>query len=171
MTPTITRVLVPTDFSETSDAALGFARTIADTFGASLHLLHVFEDPFVTGPFAAETYAPLPPSTRAALLDDADKRLAFRLPPAELAHFRGTTEVVSGISAPAIIEYANEHGIDLIVMGTHGRTGMAHLLLGSVAERVVRSATCPVLTVHKERGVVPHTVRSLFPEMPVEVPA
>jgi nucleotide-binding universal stress UspA family protein len=171
MTPTITRVLVPTDFSETSDAALDFARTIAETFGASLHLLHVFEDPFVTGPFAVETYAPAPPATRAAMLDDAARRLAHRLPPADKGHFNGTTEIVTGISAPAIVEYAREHDIDLIVIGTHGRTGMAHLLLGSVAERVVRTASCPVLTVHKERGVVPHGVRSLFPEMPVEVPA
>jgi len=171
MKPTITRILVPTDFSETSDAALDFAKTIAPTFGASLHLLHVFEDPFVTGPFAVETYAPLPPATRSALLDDAASRLAHRLPPADRQRFHGTTDVVIGFSAPAIVDYAREHDIDLIVIGTHGRTGMAHLLLGSVAERVVRTAACPVLTVHKERGVVPQPVRSLFPEMPEQLPA
>ena len=171
MTPTITRILVPTDFSATSDAALDFAKTIAATFGASLHLLHVFEDPFVTGAFAAETYAPLPPATRADLFDDATARLAHRLPPADRTCFHGTTEIVTGISAPAIVDYAREHDIDLIVMGTHGRTGMAHLLIGSVAERVVRTAPCPVLTVHQDRQVVKHPARSYLPEFPEQVPA
>ena len=171
MTPTIKRILVPTDFSATSDAALEFAKTIADTFGASLHLVHVFEDPFVTGAFAAETYAPMPPATRAALLDDAATRLAHRLPAAEQEHFRGTTEIVTGVSAPAIVEYAHEHNIDLIVMGTHGRTGMAHLLIGSVAERVVRTALCPVLTVHTERQKALHRERAYLPEMPEQIPA
>jgi nucleotide-binding universal stress UspA family protein len=171
MTPTITRILVPTDFSGTSDAALEFAKTIATNFGASLHLVHVFEDPFVTGAFAAETYAPMPPATRAALLDDATTRLGHRLPAEEEARFHGTTEIITGISAPAIVEYARERDIDLIVMGTHGRTGMAHLLIGSVAERVVRTAHCPVLTVHKDRPVVVHAQRAYLPEMPEQVPA
>jgi universal stress protein A len=171
MTPTITRILVPTDFSHTSDAALEFARTIADTFGASLHLVHVFEDPFVTGAFAAETYAPMPPATRAALIEDATSRLAHRLTPADRARFRGTAEIVTGIGAHAIVDYAHDHNINLIVMGTHGRTGMAHLLLGSVAERVVRTAHCPVLTVHTDRVVARRPERAYLPEMPTEVPA
>ena len=91
MKPTITRILVPTDFSDTSDAALVFAKTIAETLGASLHLLHVFEDPFVTGAFAAEAYAPMPPATRAALLSDARSRLTHRLTPEEAQRFRATT--------------------------------------------------------------------------------
>jgi nucleotide-binding universal stress UspA family protein len=132
--------------------------------------VHVFEDPFVTGAFAAETYAPMPPATRAALLDDATTRLAHRLPPDEQARFRGTTEIITGVSAPAIVEYARDHHIDLIVMGTHGRTGMAHLLIGSVAERVVRTAPCPVLTVHTERPKV-EVHRAYLPEMPEQVPA
>jgi nucleotide-binding universal stress UspA family protein len=170
---TIKRILVPTDFSQTSDAALDFARAIAETLGASLHLLHVFEDPFVSGAFAAETYAPMAPATRAALIDDATARLGHRLPDADRARFRGTTEIVTGLAASSIVDYARERQIDLIVMGTHGRTGVAHLLLGSVAERVVRTADCPVLTVHKDRGVVPqpHRERSYFPEMPLEIPA
>ena len=169
MTPTITRILVPTDFSETSDAALEWAKTIAGTLGASLHLLHVFEDPFVTGAFAAEAYAPLPPATRAALIDDARARLTHRLTKEEQARFRSTTEIVSGVSAPSIVEYAQERNIDLIVMGTHGRTGVAHLLIGSVAERVVRLAHCPVLTVHKDRAVTKQPYRAYLPEMPVEI--
>lgn len=171
MKPTITRILMPTDFSDTSDAALDFAKVIAETFKASLHLLHVFEDPFVTGAFAAETYAPMPPATRAALLEDATARLKARLPVADRARFHGTTDIVSGIGAPAIVEYARDHDFDLIVMGTHGRTGMAHLLMGSVAERVVRTAHCPVLTVHKDRVETPRGEKAYLPEMPLEVPA
>jgi universal stress protein A len=171
MKPTITRILVPTDFSATSDAALDWAKTVAHTMGASLHLLHVFEDPFVTGAFAAEAYAPMPPATRAALLDDAKARLTHRLSAEERASFRATTEIVTGVSASAIIEYAQDQNIDLIVMGTHGRTGMAHLLLGSVAERVVRTAPCPVLTVHKDRVIEKHPYRAYLPEFPLEIPA
>ena len=169
MTPTITRILVPTDFSATSDAALDFAKTIATTFGASLHLLHVFEDPFVPGAFAVDTYAPLSPDMRASLLDDAASRLAHRLPPADKGRFNGTTEIVAGVGAIAIVNYARDHDIDLIVMGTHGRTGMAHLLIGSVAERVVRTASCPVLTVHKEGRVVTHPDRAYLPAMPAQL--
>lgn len=171
MTPTITRILVPTDFSATSDAALEFAKTIATTFGASLHLLHVFEDPYVPGAFGAETYAPLSPTMRAELLEEAAARLGHRLPPEEKERFRGTTEIVSGVGATAIVEYARDHDINLIVMGTHGRTGVAHLLIGSVAERVVRTAGCPVLTVHNEGKVVTHEARAYWPEMPEQVPA
>ncbi|HTM02089.1 MAG TPA: universal stress protein [Vicinamibacterales bacterium] len=168
MTPTITRVLVPTDFSETSDAALDFARVIAETFGASLHLVHVFEDPFVAGAFA-ESYAALPPDMRTALIEDATTRLHQRLPECDRNRFHATTEVVSGISASAIVEYARNHKIDLIVMGTHGRTGVAHVLMGSVAERVVRTATCPVLTVHAEQPVAVRVRRPYLPEMPTQI--
>ena len=171
MKPTITRILVPTDFSTASDAALDFAKSIARTFNASLHLLHVFEDPVVTVGFT-EAYAPLPPTTRVALVDDARRQLANRLSAEERERFDATTEVVSGASAMAIVEYAQDHAIDLIVMGTHGRTGVAHLLIGSVAERVVRLAPCPVLTVHADRTVFKQPYRAYLPEMPTaQLPA
>jgi universal stress protein A len=170
MKSTVTKVLVPLDFSTTSDAALEFARTVAGSFNASLHLLHVFEDPMLATGFA-EAYAPLPPDTRAALIDDAGAQLASRLSAEERERFKATTDVVSGFSAMAIVEYAQDHGIDLIVMGTHGRTGMAHLLIGSVAERVVRLAQCPVLTVRADRTVLTQPERAYLPEMPTPVPA
>ena len=170
MTPAITRILVPTDFSAPSDAALDFAKTIAQTFGASLHLLHVFQDPVVTTGFA-EAYAPLPAETRAALVNDASAQLATRLSSDERDRFKATTEVVSGFSAMAIVEYAQDHQIDLIVMGTHGRTGMSHLFVGSVAERVVRLAPCPVLTVRADKIVVKQPQRAYLPEMPTQIPA
>jgi universal stress protein A len=170
MKPTITRILVPTDFSTASDAALDFAKTIARTFGASLHLLHVFEDPVVTVGFT-EAYAPLPPTTRVALVEDAGRQLASRLSDEERDRYDATAQVVSGSSAMAIVEYAQDHDIDLIVMGTHGRTGMAHLLIGSVAERVVRLAPCAVLTVHADRTVFRQPQRAYLPEMPTQIPA
>ena len=143
----ITRILVPTDFSAPSDEALAYAKRLAEQFDASLHLLHAFEDPFTTAAFAAEMYAPLPLSMRDSLLREVEHRLAERLPVDQRAKYNGTKEVVAGPPARVIVEYAGSIGADLIVMGTHGRGGVAHLLLGSVAERVVRTACCPVLTI------------------------
>ena len=144
-----TRILVPTDFSDTSDAALGYARWLAETFGASLHLLHAFEDPYAAGALVPEVYGTVSEELREVALKAAENQLQQRLPEAARVPLRGTTAVVTGSPAPAIVKYASEHGVDLIVMGTHGRGGMAHLLLGSVAEKVVRTAPCPVLTVRE----------------------
>jgi len=170
MTSTIRRILVPTDFSATSDAALDFAKTVAQSFGASLHLLHVFADPVLSGGFS-EAYAPMPPDLRASLIEDAGKQIVNRLTAEERLQFRATTEVVSGFPAMAIVEYAQDHESDLIVMGTHGRTGMAHLFTGSVAERVVRLAACPVLTVRADKTVFRQPQRAYLPEMPTQIPA
>jgi nucleotide-binding universal stress UspA family protein len=155
----ITRILVPTDFSATSNEALAYAKTLAAPFGASLHLVHAFEDPFTTAAFAPEMYAPLPTRLREAMLRDIEQRLAEWLPPAERARFKGTTEIALGPAARAVVDYTKTLGADLIVMGTHGRGGISHLLLGSVAERVVRTAPCPVLTV---RDFQPHGIRQIL---------
>lgn len=150
-----TRILVPTDFSEPSDAALEYARTLATKFGSTLHLLHVVEAPFVTGPLGTEVFIAETPAVQAELFEDSERQLAARITAHDRARFNATTEVVAGTSARTIIDVANERGIDLIVMGTHGRSGMAHLLMGSVAEKIVRNAPCPVLTVRQ----VPKTVQ------------
>ena len=152
-----TRILVPTDFSGPSDAALEYARTLAAKFGASLHLLHVVEDQFVTGPFGAEMYVPNTPRTLSFLLAEARERMAHRISTDDRSRLRATTEVIVGTVARTIKDYAADNGYDLIVMGTHGRTGLAHVLMGSVAEHVVREAACPVLTVHAlpEPALVP----------------
>jgi nucleotide-binding universal stress UspA family protein len=142
-----TRILVPTDFSEPSDAALDYARAMAAKFGSTLQLLHVVEAPFVSGPFASEVYVSEMPAVQMELFEDAKARLGHRLTPSDRARLHATSEIICGGSARSIIDYAAERGIDLIVMGTHGRSGMAHLLMGSVAEKVVRGAPCPVLTV------------------------
>ena len=144
-----TRILVPTDFSGPSDSALDYARTLALKFGASLHLLHVLESPVATGPFPAEMYLTDMPGVQMALMKDAQERLTHRVRPSDRAHYAATSEVIIGRSAQVIVSCAAERKIDLIVMGTHGRTGLAHMLMGSVAEHVVRTAPCPVLTVRE----------------------
>jgi nucleotide-binding universal stress UspA family protein len=148
MTP-FTRILVPTDFSPAADQALARARGLAEAFGASLHLIHVFEDPFTAAAYAPEVFAALPPDYREAALADATRQLDERLGAEERRTFGSTTDVIVGLPAREIVRFAAAHDIDLIVMGTHGRGGLAHLLLGSVAERVVRTAPCAVLTVRE----------------------
>jgi universal stress protein A len=143
----ITRILVPTDFSDTADAALAYAKELAGRVGASLHLLHVFDDFYTAATFTPEVYGSVPASLRETGLRAADDRLNERLPEEERVYFKGTTAIATGLTANAIVDYAKTHEIDLIVIGTHGRGGIAHLLLGSVAERVLRVAPCPVLTV------------------------
>jgi nucleotide-binding universal stress UspA family protein len=145
MAATVTRILVATDFSAASGAALEFAKTLATRFDASLHLLHVLEDPYVTGAFAADIYAPPPAGLRESWLRSAETTMATLVETDKTA-FNITTDVAFGPIASTIVERAVQIGADLIVMGTHGRGGVAHLLMGSVAERVVRTAGCPVLT-------------------------
>jgi Universal stress protein UspA and related nucleotide-binding proteins len=137
-------ILVPFDFSECSNAALRYGLELARKFDASLHLLHVIQDP-ATQPWAAEGFA-------VPLLDVVDqwqKEAALRLAKAIPAEDRARATAVCTIASPypEILRYAGEHSIDLIVMGTHGRGGVTHMLLGSITEKVVRRAPCPVLTV------------------------
>ena len=145
----IRRILVPTDFSTTADAALLRARDLAERLGASIHLLHVFEHPYTGGGFATDGYIPIPEHVRDSARHSVERLLAERMPPKERTFFGGTTEITYGTTARAIIDCAEAQSIDLIVMGTHGRTGLAHVLMGSVAEKVVRTAPCPVLTVRE----------------------
>ena len=152
---TLKNILVSTDFSEASDAALVYGRELAVRFHATLHVLHVTENVYVTA-FGAETYAAMDPNLQAELEGGARTRLNELVIDSDQSG-PPTSPVVVTSSAPAfaIIDYAGEHAIDLIVMGTHGRGALAHLLMGSVAERVVRLAPCPVLTVrHPEHEFV-----------------
>jgi universal stress protein A len=142
----ITRILVPTDFSATADTALDYAYELAGKFGATLELVHVLDDPFVVDGMGGDAYISEAPSLRTAMLQEAQERLRHRASVREGIP-RLQTEVLFGHGARTLAEYAGQRGADLIVMGTHGRTGFAHLLLGSVAEQLVRTAPCPVLTV------------------------
>jgi nucleotide-binding universal stress UspA family protein len=150
MSSPFTRVLVPTDFSGLSGAALEYGQALAERCGASLHVLHVVEDPFLVGATSSEIYVPDVPALRAELVTEAEARLASLLPGGVRDRLRVTTEVRVGKAAAVIIEVAEEQRCDLIVMGTHGRTGVAHLFLGSVAEKVVRTAPCPVVTIRSD---------------------
>ena len=136
------RILVPTDFSETSEAALRYGVELARRFVARLYLLHVPEHP---GEAAAAEY---PIGIFETMQNAAHDRLGHLLSEEETRDLRPECAMRLGVPWEEIVRHAAEHEIDLIVIGTHGRQGMARVLLGSVAERVVRKAPCPVLTVH-----------------------
>jgi universal stress protein A len=146
------RILVPIDFSPTSDVALRYGRDLAKTFGATLHVLHAVGDAVTLGA-VPPAYGPELGSVVVELEADARRRVSELVEPDRADGLTVTDSVVSAMSpSNAIVTYAKEHDIDLIVMGTHGRGAVAHFLLGSVTESVVRSAPCPVLTVrHAER--------------------
>ena len=143
------RILVPTDFSPPSDAALEYARILAAKFGSSLQILHVVDDPTAASEYVPDGFAPSTPGIRTALLDNARQRLDRLMNLVDRSRYHGHAEAVLGLPAASIVDYAMATGTGLIVMGTHGRTGLAHLLMGSVAEQVVRTAPCPVLTVRQ----------------------
>jgi universal stress protein A len=146
----INRILVPVDFSEFGKHAMRYGCELARRFSSELHLLHVVEDIY---PMVPEAGLLLPAQTDflTGLRQNAQKALE-QLPPADIGN--GITDVIrhvgNGTPFLEIIRYAREHNIDLIVIGTHGRSGLVHILMGSVAERIVRKSPCPVLTVRPE---------------------
>jgi len=148
------RILLPTDFSESSENAAKYARELAEAFDATIHVLHVVEDPYVHG-WAGEGYIPDLPQFREGLAREANERLGKVFTVAERERFGIKLATKFGSPFVEIVRYAKTEGVDLIVMGTHGRGPVAHLLMGSVAEKVVRKAPCPVLTVrHPEHEFV-----------------
>ncbi|HET6956617.1 MAG TPA: universal stress protein [Vicinamibacterales bacterium] len=149
-------ILVATDFGPASDAALTYGRALAKAFGARLHLLHVAENNFLR-PTIADPHA---------LNEAVHRRLDNCLVPEDRSELRARAVLkVSDNPAEDISDYARDASIELIVVGTHGRTGVSHLLVGSVAERVVRTAPCPVLTVrhHEHEFVVPDAKAAVTP--------
>jgi nucleotide-binding universal stress UspA family protein len=143
----IRSILAPTDFSRHAEAALVYAFAMAERFGSELHLLHVL--PEVVAPIAPEPMLlpTLPPEYYTEAESTARESLAQLVRPEWGKPPRLETVVRWGDTVSAIVSYANERAIDLIVIATHGRSGLGHVLLGSVAERIVREAPCPVLTV------------------------
>jgi len=142
----IKTILVPTDFSEASETALKYAKALAEAFGSSLHLVHVVED-LLAHAWAAEVYVASMPSLREEIEKEATARIGAMVTDQECERLRVTTAIVAGNPFLEIIRYARAHDVDLIVIGSHGRGPIAHMLLGSVAEKVVRKSPCPVLTV------------------------
>ncbi len=141
----IRRILFPTDFSEPAEYAWPYALTFAQEFGAEVHLVHVVTPP----PRLTEAYAVDfdPERTVQALTAEAGASMDRQVEAAKTRGLIFRREVRVGVDYREIIDYATKYDIDLIVMATHGRTGLAHVLLGSVAEKVVRKSPCPVLTI------------------------
>ncbi len=139
----VKKILVPTDFSTHSSEAMKFACTLAEQFNAELHLLHVVE----LLPVAYYEGAIFTAESEQRMREAAEKMLHKQPESPWKESLQVVYEVRQGTPFHEIVGYAKDNAIDLIVMGTHGRTGLGHVLLGSVAERVVRKAPCAVLRV------------------------
>jgi nucleotide-binding universal stress UspA family protein len=140
----VRRILVPVDFSEHAQAVLDWAAHLAEEHGSRVLLLHVYHLPVE---FQQLEGAYLPADFWANVKNEAEQQLAAY---AETLRGRGLEVealVREGYPATVIVEEATSQHADLLVIGTHGHTGLKHLLLGSIAERVVQKAPCPVLTV------------------------
>lgn len=155
MTPDIKRILVPLDFSTNSRRALDYAHGLARKFDAALHLVHVCEVPTMMTP-ALDAYATAYSDWSQRLGEEAESQLVEIT--ASLGDLNVTTEVLFGSPANAIVVAATTNRADLIVMGTHGHGAVMHMLMGNVAERVVRMAPCPVLTVREPKSEETTTV-------------
>ncbi len=160
----IKRILLPTDFSKHANQALRHAARLATEFDAELVLLHVvsvFED----DPYDEAQHFPDMEAFYTQLEDSARARMAKHAPHFE--NIETSFETLRSISpADEILTFATKSGIDLVVMGTHGRAAISHFLLGSIAEKVVRHAHCPVVTVaHQEDTIYdfPKLQRLLVP--------
>ena len=144
----LTKILCPTDFSEHSEHALAYAATLAKEYDATLLVLHV-DTPLSPAAYGMAFEGLPPPSVLTDDLREARHRLMEDLrrvrPP--ISNLKIEHHLMEGAPAEAILEFARRSGCDLIVMGTHGRTGVRRAVVGSVAEQVVRKAPCPVLTI------------------------
>jgi nucleotide-binding universal stress UspA family protein len=145
MVPKVAKILVPLDFSEHSEGALAYAMGLAKGFGAAVHLVHVY-------PVTAYAAPPLLPGPVVVgqFRDESQRSFDELMARVKRDYSPDLTgSLHEGVPHVEILRCASDVGADMIVMGTHGHTGLEHLLLGSVAERVVRGATVPVLTVPK----------------------
>jgi nucleotide-binding universal stress UspA family protein len=139
---TAQHILVPTDFSAYADQALDYAIAFAQALQARLTLLHVFHlSPLSVGD--------MPPAVLSATLQEmetsAQQRMQATLARVHHGGLQADSAIIEGIPLQTILDTAHARGVDLIIMGTHGRTGLTHAFMGSVAEKVVRLAPCPVL--------------------------
>lgn len=141
----LAKILYPTDFSELSLAALKYALSFARQFDAQLHCLNVVDESYQYWLAMGPEGVPIGPDTGLMIktakeqMDQFVKDHLSELP-------KVVTKVITGRPFVEIVRYARQQAIDLIVIATHGRSGFKHVLMGSVAERVVRKAPCPVLT-------------------------
>ncbi len=138
------RILYPVDFSEYADEILQYAESIAKQFGAELHLLHIIPNLNYFTPY--ESF--LTPENVVAIEQSIEGEVSR-----DMANIAKRVDVPvrkavrTGVTFMEIIDYIKTENIDLVVMGTHGRSGIEHILIGSVAEKIVRKAPCPVMTI------------------------
>lgn len=143
------RICCPVDFSETAHVALHAAADLARRVGAEMTLLHVSEEPVGTAPEVIVS----PPELFERIAAETERRLdGWRSEAEAIAGGPVRSVVVTGKAAAEIVRFAREGGFDLVVMGTHGRTAIRHLVLGSVTEKVVRQAECHVLVIRGPRS-------------------
>lgn len=142
----IRRILAPTDFTEHTRPALRYAVELAEKFGAELILLHVIPDAVLAMPDAVMP-APVPMADLNALTQSGRDGLAHLIAAEKIGHLRPRAEVRIGSPATEILAAATDLRADLLCIVTHGRSGLARLFMGSVAEAILREAPCPVLTV------------------------
>ena len=157
-------ILVATDFGEASHAALVYGRALARVFGATLHVVHVTENIYVYAVRHLGADAPEVPDPQHGVNQAARTRLKEQLVESETGNLAAVGAILtSSEPALAIVQYAKQKDVDLIITGTHGRDGAARAVIGSVAEQVVRRAPCPVLTVrHPEHEfVLPDTIAAV----------
>lgn len=148
-------ILVPTDFSEPSAIAIKYAKAFAEQFGATLHVLHVVEESAFVYTWTSPEGSLVVPNMREEMEKSAREQLVRVVSENELDKYHARLITIVGSPFVEVVRYAKKENIDLIVLGTHGRGAIAHMLMGSVAERVVRKAPCPVLTVrHPEHEFV-----------------
>ena len=142
----VNRILCPVDFSDSSEYAAGYALAFARAHQAQLLLLHVMPPPMYAVPDYTGIYE-FTPQDIEQFEEQVRRRLDQFAEGLKAEAGAVSTRLVSGVPFIEILGVAKEQGADMIVMGTHGRTGLPHMLIGSVAEKVVRKAPCPVLTV------------------------
>ena len=140
-------ILVPTDFGVSATAAWRYAKVLARRFNARLHVLHVISTPYLYDAWGTQSIAMQMVDLQAQLERDSRQELKRMAAQSGPLGRRITTSTVTGTTVDSVLTYIAAKHIDLVVMGTHGRRGLQKVLLGSVAEKVLRGASCPVLTV------------------------
>jgi len=151
MTPK--KILVPSDFSPSSKLAFEYALMLASAFHSTVHVFNAWEVPAYLRPDLTVWSGDVSTTLSAHARGEAEKAMREFLADSKAEALPNvTSQIVNGPPYATILSMAKEGGFDLIAMGTHGRTGVSHLVLGSVAERVVRHAPCPVLTMRATSG-------------------
>ncbi len=145
--PVINSILAPTDFSKHAEGALRYACGLATRLGATLHLLHILPDVVVPVGPDPSLIAAVPPEYYKETEQQSRAALESLIQPDWPRPAHVVCDVKWGDPVNGVVSYAEDHAVDMVVIATHGRSGLSHVLLGSVAERIVREAPCPVLTI------------------------